>query len=206
MLDEETTKEGADALLGAPLAGGGGKRSREALFGAFVLFWVCSFFAGLVGVMFWHGYGRATPVMKERERPSITDLAPVPPATIVVDTPQTETPPAEESAPATETTTPAVAKGELVVRVLNGGAPKGSAAVVTEYLKTAGFTKAVAGNADANYSDVAVYCLAGKEAEAKSLEEALKTKYQGVTIKATSSAVGELAQSPCTVVVGAGAR
>jgi cytoskeletal protein RodZ len=207
MADEEKTIVPTESVLDpARRADARKSRSRDGRLGVFLVLWILSFFAGLAGVIFWHGYSQFGVRLEERARPSITELKVQAPAAESVVASMTD---AQSETPATtppSTEGAGVAKGDLSVRVLNGGAAKGSAGVVTELLTKAGFTKAVAGNATGDYQGMTVYCTKGKDTESKALADALAASYKEVTAKPIPENVSELAQATCTVVIGAGAK
>lgn len=97
---------------------------------------------------------------------------------------------------------PILAPKDVEVKVLNGGAAKGSAGIVTDVLKQAGYAKAIFGNATGDYSGVVVYHKVGLDREATAVKDALIKKYPVVTMKEAGTANTEVSVMPITVVVG----
>lgn len=136
-------------------------------------------------------------------RPSIADFSPANlPESVsedaIIDT-------AESAAPAREDAVPAKldAPAGVVVKVLNGGAAGGSAGKMVMYLKTSGYAKAEAGNANGSNAGIVIYYSSGMEDEAKALQLTLLKLYKGVESKAASDAkVPEAKTAPIVVVLG----
>jgi hypothetical protein len=93
-------------------------------------------------------------------------------------------------------------KGALSVLVLNGGAPKGSAAVVGDMLKSAGFAKTSTGNSVGDYSGLVVYRADGSEAGAEAVKAVLSGKYPSITIKAVDPKNAETSKATIVVIFG----
>ncbi|NTW30293.1 MAG: LytR C-terminal domain-containing protein [Candidatus Moranbacteria bacterium] len=94
-----------------------------------------------------------------------------------------------------------VEKSTLEISVLNGGAVKGAAGTVAGLLVKAGFTKAVAGNADGNYSGVTVYHT-DNEAAATAVKSSLDSTYKVIRIVAADMSKPETKTAPVTVILG----
>ncbi|NTW15809.1 MAG: LytR C-terminal domain-containing protein [Candidatus Moranbacteria bacterium] len=97
----------------------------------------------------------------------------------------------------------APAKETVAVSVLNGGAASGSAGKVVGILTKAGFSKAVAGDADGDYSGLTVYYSEGQSAAADLVKGALIGSYPSVTVKPADPKHPETSKSPVVVIVGA---
>jgi hypothetical protein len=87
------------------------------------------------------------------------------------------------------------------IKVLNGGAAKGSAGVVAEALKKAGYTKVTTGNTLGDYTGTTVYFSVGLDQEAGAVKQALLSWPATVT-KEAPQGNKETAQAPLTVIVG----
>lgn len=108
---------------------------------------------------------------------------------------------AAPSAPASDTSSP-VPKDALNVLVLNGGAPKGSAAILADILKSAGFSKVTTGNSAADYAGLVVYRTDGNDAAAESVRSALSAKYPSVTVQPADAKKAETTKAAVVVVFG----
>ncbi len=184
------------------------KRSKESVFGTllFVALIVCTI-TSIVGVGF-VAYTKWQMSKQESARPSIVALV------TEQEKNGEKTPDSVESSEMTEEkqepdTATNASQDETIVKlkamaisVLNGGAIKGSAAVVTDLLKKEGYSKSVAGNATGDYVGVAVYYATGLEQPAVIIKEALIKKYPNVTIKAALPGNKETTASPITVILG----
>ena len=95
-----------------------------------------------------------------------------------------------------------IASDKLDIKVFNGGAPKGSAAKVQTFLKTAGYTKAEAVSAAGDYTGVTVYYRDGKMADAEAVKKALLKDYPTAQIKASTSPKSEDGSADVVVMLG----
>lgn len=78
---------------------------------------------------------------------------------------------------------------EVNVKVLNGGAPPGSAAKIRDLLKTKGYTKIEAANANlSSYAGVNIYYRAEFKSEAEKIKEALAVQYKVIEMKEGTNA------------------
>lgn len=91
---------------------------------------------------------------------------------------------------------------QTAVSVLNGGGAKGSAGVLADFLKKAGYAKVTAGNADGDYSGVAVFYQKGQESVAKSVLADVAKKYPKAAIANADASRKETSASPITVILG----
>jgi hypothetical protein len=172
--------------------------SRESLFGTLLFTGMVFMVLVVLGVIGFWGY-RSWQVNKEQaDLPSIAAL------------PMTEekqvTPPVKEEPQETkEGPTPEEvirkAKG-TEIKVLNGGAAKGSAAVVGDVLKKDGYTKVTVGNTTGNYTGTVVYFTTGLEKEAGVVKELLFKNYPKTVAQEALSNNKETSQAPITVILG----
>ncbi|HWQ60453.1 MAG TPA: LytR C-terminal domain-containing protein [Candidatus Fimivivens sp.] len=95
-----------------------------------------------------------------------------------------------------------LSKDTLAVLVLNGGAPKGSAAILADILKSAGFAKVTTGNTDADYSGIVVYRQDGNDEAAESVKDSLSKKYPSVTVLPADVKIAETTKAPVVVIYG----
>ena len=136
-------------------------------------------------------------------RPSIANFAPVNlPENVSHDSTDDA---AKNDAPTKEDVVPAKpdAPASVVVKVLNGGAVRGSAGKMVSYLKQNGYAKAETGNANGANKGVAIYFSADMADEAKVLQLLLLKQYQGVEAKPVAEAkIPEAKTAPMVVVLG----
>jgi hypothetical protein len=126
-------------------------------------------------------------------RPSITELA------VKSEEPRS----VKEVAPvAEEAIVPVVDAKQKDISVLNGGAAKGTAGVVADVLKQAGYTKVIAGNTAKDYSGTVIYYAAGLEKEAAALKESLIKKYPAVSVQPVVASNKETSVAVLTVIIG----
>ncbi len=105
----------------------------------------------------------------------------------------------EEKKP--DTPTNVVPKETLNVKVLNGGAVKGSAGKVQDLLKKAGYTKTQVGNSIGDYTGVIVYYMDSFESSAKAIQQVLIKDYPSAHIQ-TASSVAETKSTSVVVILG----
>lgn len=101
-----------------------------------------------------------------------------------------------------EPTLPSVAKNALDVKVMNGGAPKGTAAKVADVLKKDGYAKVTTGSASGNYTGAVVYYTGANESSAKAISQVLLKEYPQITVQASASSTGETSVSSVVVMIG----
>lgn len=136
-------------------------------------------------------------------RPSIANFAPVNlPENVSHDSTDDA---AKNDAPTKEDVVPAKpdAPASVVVKVLNGGAVRGSAGKMVSYLKQNGYAKAETGNANGANKGVVIYFSVDMADEAKVLQLLLLKQYQGVEAKPVAEAkIPEAKTAPMVVVLG----
>jgi hypothetical protein len=91
---------------------------------------------------------------------------------------------------------------QLAVSVLNGGGAKGSAGVLADALKKAGFSKTTAGNADGDYSGITVFYQEGQESGAKAVLADIVKQYPKAVVSKVDPNRKETGAAPITVVIG----
>lgn len=88
----------------------------------------------------------------------------------------------EAAPPAVEEKT--ILPAEVSVKVLNGGAAAGNAGKVKDLLKTKGYAKTEAANANlSSYTGVAIYYKTEFKSEAEKIKEALAGQYKTIALK-----------------------
>lgn len=194
MKEKQTTVEQAAGQSVAPTV------SHGPLFGG-LLFSLMLLLAGVaLGMMGWGMYRGWRLSQEQAVLPSIA-LLPGEAAPLVEEKiPPTSTPavPAPEEH-AAETLKKAQ---ETEIKVLNGGAAKGSATVVTTMLKKTGYIKVTTGNTIGDYTGVVVYFAPSFEAVATGLKETLTQSYPKVETKPALKENKETTQAPLTVILG----
>lgn len=161
-----------------------------------------SIFFLTIAVVFLWGWNHWQEVSQDKQnnKPSIGALeAGVPIAAVeavVKDIPQK----VEEKKP--DTSSSDALKATLDIKVLNGGAAKGSAVKVQDFLKKNGYVKTQAGSATGNYSSTVVYYLGSHEADATAVQQLLVKDYPSVSVKIATSSTAENGSAPVVVMLG----
>lgn len=175
--------------------------SHESLFGALLFGMMILLTLGAVGLIGWSAY-RGFRVTEERGAlPSIATL----PAQEAAGEKTSETVPVSES----KEVVPVVSAEESLkkaratdIKVLNGGAAKGSASVAADILKKDGCTKVTTGNTTSDYVGVTVYFLSAFEQEAGVVKNFLIKTYPKVTTKVAPKENKETTQASLVVILG----
>ncbi|MDD5083976.1 MAG: LytR C-terminal domain-containing protein [Candidatus Moranbacteria bacterium] len=161
------------------------------------------FFLAIAGSALW-GWNRWQQTARDARntQPSINALA----MESSVSTPESKEAP-EEPAPATEEKKPEVAssgtpKETLNVKVLNGGAAKGNAGKVQDFLKKNGYNKVQIGNTIGDYTGVVVYYLDSNEASATAIQKLLVSDFPEAEVRAASASDKEGGSAPVVVILG----
>lgn len=176
--------------------------SREPLWGAMLFAGMLLFVvASVLGV----GFVAYTKWQSERiakNHPSITVLSeqskqeksatPVEPAKTTDDAKAVE-PLANDSAAAVK---------KLEITVLNGGAAKGSAGLLADYLKKEGYSKTDSGNTVKDYEGIIIYYAAQLEKEAAVVKGSVAKKYPQVKVLPADVKNKETAVSQVTIILG----
>lgn len=91
---------------------------------------------------------------------------------------------------------------QSTISVLNGGGAKGSAGMLADILKKAGFSKVTAGNADGDYAGVTVFYQEGQESGAKAVLADIVKQYPKAVVSKADPNRKETGVAPITVVIG----
>lgn len=138
--------------------------------------------AAIAGTGYWIWAKFAPP--KEENKISIEKLAEEKPEEKSAAEPAKE--PISEEKPAEEKKINSV---EVSVKVLNGGAAAGSAAKIRDLLKTKGYAKIEAANANlSSYTAVTIYYKSEFKSEAEKIKEALTGQYKVIETKEGTNA------------------
>lgn len=158
-----------------------------------LLIGVTAFF-GFLGYRIW----RESQLTKST--PSIQKIveAPALPAPTMNPTPSLEPKPETPAAPVAAL----VDKATLDIKVMNGGAVKGSAGTFGETLKKAGYSKVTVGNTSGDYTGTVVYYATDKQKEAESvLVDVLKT-YPKATVAPAKAGIADMTGATLVVILG----
>lgn len=167
------------------------------LFGIIVLLVV-----GVVIMMAWGGY-RGYRLSQERAAlPSISNLSVGEVVTDATDEPK-EKITAEEAPSADVSAEEGVKKAKATaIKVLNGGAAKGSASVASLALQKKGYTQVTMGNTIKDYTGVVVYYSPEVEKEAMVVKNDLLATYPKAEAKPAVKTNTETTQAPLSIIIG----
>ncbi|MDP3957323.1 MAG: LytR C-terminal domain-containing protein, partial [bacterium] len=176
--------------------------SHESLWGAVLFAGMLLFVVASIGGVGWVAYTKWQSERVAKNQPSITvlseqsggnkNVASAEPAKTL------ESEPAQE--PSVSDSTSAAKK--LGISVLNGGAAKGSAGVLANFLKQEGYSKTDLGNTLKDYAGVGVYYASGLEKEAEVIKESVVKKYPQVKILPADPQNKETSVSQITIILG----
>lgn len=176
--------------------------SRESLWGTVLLACMLIFVVASIGGVGWVAYTKWRSERVAKSQPSITILSSQ--ANEEKNTAPAEAVPATDSTKTGESSTDdtAMAAKKLTISVLNGGGAKGSAGTLTEFLKTAGYSQAVAGNTVNNYMGVVLYYALGLEKEILVVKESVVKKYPQAKVLPADTKNKETSVSQVTIILG----
>ncbi|MEK9151334.1 MAG: LytR C-terminal domain-containing protein [Patescibacteria group bacterium] len=177
--------------------------SREPLWGMFLIAGMLLFVIASVAGIGWVVYTKWQSVRMAKNQLSVVSLSEKVPAQ---ETPVAEPEPSQDMKPvadtqAADTTTTEAAK-KLEISVLNGGSAKGSAGVLTEFLKTEGYGKTVPGNTLKDYVGTVIYHAASLEKEAEAIRTSVAKKYPQAKILPADASNKETSVSPVAIIIG----
>lgn len=178
------------------------KETNEVFLGGMVVAVICLLLLLLTATFGFFGYRLWQSAKVERTIPSIQELGEQPKVEPVTST--TETAPPTPSAASISEPTPAASTNlaSVEVKVLNGGAARGSASTLVERLKQAGYAKATFGNAAAEHTGTVIYYTATAEAIAKVLQETVAKTYPKVTLSPAQAGDKDATVAAVVVVLG----
>lgn len=179
----------------APLAA---KERNEVFLGGMVVAIICLLLLILAGTFGYFGYRLWQSAQIERTTPSIQELGEKP----VTDMPQVAAPtPVAEPTPA-PAPAPSADLAAVEVKVLNGGAAKGSASTLVDLLKKAGYTKASFGNSVANHTGTTIYYTITSQSAAETLKATVAKTYPAVTVAPAKAGDKDATAAAIVVVLG----
>lgn len=182
----------------------GRSSSREATLGMFLFVSVILFFLVIASYVGFALYGGVRDRINDEKGESIAALpkAEMKPSEPTEAAKPTEVP-KEASKPESAPAVPSEPNKKIAIKVLNGGAAKGSASVYADILKAAGYTSVATGNSVGDYTGVSVYyAQAGTKADADLVKAALSKKAPNAEVKAGVVNNADTGSSAITVIVG----
>lgn len=181
------------------------QKSRESLWGALLFAAMIVFVVASIGGIGWTAYSHWKKVRTNGNNPSITGILKK------IEQENGDAAFTEASASENEAANPTVqtaneetisAAKKLEVSVLNGGATKGSAGQLADFLKKEGYLKTDMGNTLKDYTGAAIYYTVGLEKEAEVIKESVAKKYPQAKILPADSKNKETSVSQVTVILG----
>lgn len=164
------------------------------------------FFLAAAGALLWgFDYWQKSDQSAQDDRPSIGALATAPPIAITEESDQSVD--SSEAPQSTEEKKPdsgitSELKSSLDVKVFNGGAPKGSAVKVQDFLKKNGYVKVQAISAVGDYTGTTVYYLGANEANATAIQQLLLADFPKTEVKLATSSTAENGSASVVVMLG----
>lgn len=181
------------------------QKSRESLRGALLFAFMLIFVVASVGGIGWVVYSRWKIEREAGNSPSITGLLKKTEQkadnAASAEMPVSENKNVDTSANAINEGTISAAK-KLEISVLNGGAAKGSAGTLADFLKKEGYLKTDMGNTLKDYVGVTIYYSAVLEKEAGIVKESVVKKYPQVKIMLADPKNKETLVSQVTIIIG----
>lgn len=171
--------------------------SRQPLFGTLLFGGLVIMMLVVVALLSWWGYRGWKQAQEQSALPSIATLP-------MTEEKKESAAPVEEESPVMELSQEAIMNKakETDIKVLNGGAAKGSAGVVGEALKKEGYTKISVGNTTGNYTGTTVYFASGLDQEAAILKTTLLKSYPKAEAKPALADNKETSAASLTVILG----
>lgn len=185
------------------------KEANEVFLGGMVVGVLLLLLLILIGTFGYFGYRLWKSAQVERSIPSIQELGEKPGSVVsesVVETP----PPASLSAPTSQTTSSPTTETEVAsldialveVKVLNGGAARGSAGTLVDILKKAGYSKAAFGNTVADYTGTKIYYGTNAQSAAEKVKELVSKTYPTVVIAPAEANNKDATAASVVVILG----
>lgn len=180
--------------------------SREPLFGAVLFGAMIMLVVGAIGLIVWGVYTGFSEHRSQEALPSIGMLKTEESSTIDTGTEEKrEDAVMQKEEPVVQ---PSLTEEEIrkskttAIKVMNGGATKGSASVLAEVLKKAGYTQVTIGNTVKDYSGVVMYFAPEVEKEAMIVKDDLLKTYPKAETKPAVATNVETAQAPLSIILG----
>lgn len=177
--------------------------SRGPLFGLILFGIIVLLVVGVVIMMVWGGYRGYRLSQEQAALPSIATLSVGETAPETTDGPKEgvveEEKPSADAAALEESMKKAKT---TAIKVLNGGAAKGSASVLAEALKKEGYTQVTMGNTIKDYTGVVIYFSPEVEKEATTVKNDLLATYPKTEVKPAIKTNTETTQAPLSIIIG----
>ncbi len=180
------------------------RASREPLFGTILFVCILLLGVAVLGGIGWVGYQGYRLNQKQATLPSISNLSlSVASEETEENTGSTQTIPEETTLKVADDQEETMKKAKAsTIKVLNGGATKGSAAILADILKKEGYTQVTTGNTLKDYTGVVVYFSPETEKEAELVKGALIKTYPQVVAKPAIKTNTETTQAPIAIIFG----
>lgn len=176
------------------------KETNESFLGGVLIFALTLSLLAALGYFGYIGYRSYQAFRREETIPSIETMAPIETAPLTNSEEQKTSVSKEETQK-----TPAVSEGEkktLAIKVLNGGAAKGSAGRLTELLRQAGFAKAVFGNSRVDHTGTVIYYGDSFQAAAELIKAVVIHTYPQATLAPSQTNVKDTSVAPIVIILG----
>jgi cytoskeletal protein RodZ len=181
------------------------QKSRESLWGVLLFAFMLLFVIASVAAIGWVVYSRWKAEREAGNNPSITELLKKTEQevdnTASAEMPVPENKNVDALANAINEEIISAAK-KLEISVLNGGAAKGSAGGLADFLKKEGYLKTDMGNTEKNYSGVTIYYAPSLEKETEAIKGSVAKKYPQVKILPADLRNKETSVSQVTIILG----
>lgn len=181
------------------------KETNEVFLGGMVVVVLCLLLAILIGTFGYFGYRLWKSAQVERAIPSIQELGEkqvtVSPEGSSTN-PQPEIPAQSTPEPTTPQNTQSVDLASVEVKVLNGGASRGSAGTLVDILKKAGYTKAAFGNTVADYTGTKIFYGAQSQSAAEKVKELVAKTYPDVVLAPAEANDKDATAAAIVVILG----
>lgn len=176
--------------------------SSESFLGSMLVLFLILLLLGVTGFFGFFGYRVWKQSKIIKNTPSIDHLAldKVASPTVPEEKAEEKTTPPSDTTPSNPA--PEIDKKTLEIKVLNGGAAKGTAGTFTETLKKTGYTKATFGNSVGDYVGVTIYYAKDKEALAETLKGDVAKTYPKVTLAPALAANKDTTTASLVVILG----
>ena len=181
------------------------KEANEVFLGGMVVVVLCLLLAILVGTFGYFGYRLWKSAQVERAIPSIQELGEKQ-VTVSSDESSVNLKPETPAQPTPESTTTSNAQSvdlaSVEVKVLNGGAARGSAGTMVDILKKAGYAKAAFGNTVADYTGTKIFYGAQSQLAAEKVKELVAKTYPGVVLAPAEANDKDATAATVVVILG----
>lgn len=203
-IEEIKTSPSAEVSLSAP------KETNEVFLGGMVVGVLLLLLLVLIGTFGYFGFRLWKSAQVERSIPSIQELGEKP--GMGTSEPQAETPSSPESTSTStvQTESPKVVDAgsasldlaSVEIKVLNGGAARGSAGTLVDILKKTGYTKAAFGNTTADYTGTTIYYGANTQSVAEKVKELVIKTYPAVVVAPAEANNKDATVASVVVILG----